>query len=155
MGYQKIYLRYRPQLSTDSFCCFSEEYQFTHITSNPYHQRGDEEAECTVGTIKNLLQKAEDPYLAVLAYCSTPLHNGYSPSELLMNPKLRATVPITCHLRKPTIPDHQHLTKVEQSLKQARKRSIDHKIQELSTLLSGDLVWRPDRQGGGRIESLK
>ena len=113
-----------PQFSTDSFRCFSEEYQFTHITSSPYHPRGNGEAEHAVGTIKNLLQKAKDPYLALLAYCSTPLHNGYSPSELLMNRKLRATVPITRHSRKLTIPDHQHLTEVEQSLKQAQREEF-------------------------------
>ena len=119
-----------PQFSADSFRCFSD------ITSGLYHPRGNEEAECAVGTIKNLVQKAEDPYLALLAYCSTPLHNRYSPSELLMNIKLRATVPIICHSRKPTIPDHQHLTEVEQSLKQAQKIFFDqhHKIRELPTL---------------------
>ena len=121
-----------PQFSADSFRCFSD------ITSSLYHPRGNGEAECAVGTIKNLMQKAEDPYLALLAYHSTPLHNRYSPSELLMNKKLRATVLITCHSRKPTctIPDQQHLTEVEQSLKQAQKKSFDqhNKIRELPTL---------------------
>ena len=119
-----------PQFSVDSFRCFSD------ITSSLYHPRGNGEAECAVGTIKNLVQKAEDPYLALLAYCSTPLQNRYSPLELLMNIKLRGTVRIICHSRKPTILDHQHLTEVEQSLKQAQKRSFDqhHKIRELPTL---------------------
>ena len=86
--------------------------------------------------LKTCCRKAEDPYLALLAYCSTPLQNRYSPLELLMNIKLRGTVPITRHSRKPTIPDHQHLKEVEQSLKQAQKRSFDqqHKVRELPTL---------------------
>ena len=45
--------------------------------------------------MKNLLKKSEDPYLALMAYRSTPLEVGYSPSELLMSRTLRTTVPIS------------------------------------------------------------
>ena len=38
-----------------------------------------------VRTIKDLLNKSDDPYLAILAYRSTPLENGYSPAELLIS----------------------------------------------------------------------
>ena len=44
--------------------------------------------ELYVYTIKDLLNKSDDPYLAILAYRSTPLENGYSPAELLMGRKL-------------------------------------------------------------------
>ena len=40
-------------------------------------------------SIKELLKKNEDPYLAMLVYRSTPFENGYS---LLMGCKLRTTV---------------------------------------------------------------
>ena len=45
-------------------------------------------------TMKRLLKKSGDPYLALLAYCSTLLEVGYTPSELLMGRTLKTNVPI-------------------------------------------------------------
>ena len=49
------------------------------------------EAERAVKTIKSLLKENDDPYIALMIYCSTPIHNGFSPSELLMNTQLHTT----------------------------------------------------------------
>ena len=54
------------------------------------------EAERAVQTIKQFLRKSDDPHMALMIYRSTPLHNGYSPSELLMNRRIRTTLPIFC-----------------------------------------------------------
>ena len=56
--------------------------QFLHIQSPDRlsdHDNGMIERH--VGTIKDMLKKAEDPYIAMLAYRTTPLHNGFSPAE--------------------------------------------------------------------------
>ena len=68
-----------PQFPSTQYAQFAEKYGFHHING---------EAERAVQTVKNLLKKANDPYLALLAYRSTPLEIGYSPSELLMCRKL-------------------------------------------------------------------
>ena len=94
-----------PQFSAESYAQFAKEYNFKYVTSSPYHPQGNGEAEHAVGTVKNLLKKEKDPYLALLSYQSTPLQNGYSPSELLMNRKLRTIVPITREQRTPRVPD--------------------------------------------------
>ena len=52
-------------------------------------------------TVKNLLEKGDDPYIALMAYRSTPLENG-SPSELLMGRKLRTTIPMITEQLLPT-----------------------------------------------------
>ena len=84
-----------PQYTSEAYAKFAKDYQFHHITSSPYCPQSNGEAERAVGTVKNLLKKSDDPYLALLAYRATPLQNGYSPSELLMCRMLRTTVPST------------------------------------------------------------
>ena len=81
------------QFEANAFRRFSREFQFKHITSSPYYLRSNGEAERAVKTMKGLLKKEGNPYLALLAYRSTLLPNGYSPAELLMNRKLRTSIP--------------------------------------------------------------
>ena len=73
-----------PQYTATLFKEFANQYGFTHITSSPLFPQANGAAERAVCTIKDLLNKNDDPYLAILAYRSTPLENGYSPAELLM-----------------------------------------------------------------------
>lgn len=137
-----------PQYSADAYKQFAKEYQFQHITSSPYYPQSNGEAERAVGTIKRLLNKEKDPYLAILSYRSTPLQNGFTPSELLMNRKLRTTVPITRGQRKPKVPDQQSLRAREEEIKRNQKKNFDSRcgVRDLPKLEEGDLVWIPDRQ---------
>nr|XP_039261331.1 uncharacterized protein K02A2.6-like [Styela clava] len=83
-----------PQYAPGEFSKFAEEYGFCHITSSPRYAHCNGEAERAVHTIKNLLKRTKDPYMALLNYRSTALKNGYSPSELLMGRKLRTKLPV-------------------------------------------------------------
>ncbi|MCY3930012.1 MAG: RNase H-like domain-containing protein, partial [Acidobacteria bacterium] len=94
-----------PQFSSKEFSQFADKYCFVHVTSSPYFPQSNGEAERAVQTIKQLLKKAEDPYVALLAYRNTPLHLGYSPAQLLMCRRLRTSVPTIRSLREPEIPD--------------------------------------------------
>ena len=51
---------------TESYKQFTSEYQFTLITSSSFYPQSNGEAERTVGTVKSLLRKEGDPYLALL-----------------------------------------------------------------------------------------
>ena len=94
-----------PQYSSEEFPKFMREYQCQHVTSSPLYPQSNGEAERAVKTIKGLLKKEGDPYLALLSYRATPLQIGYSPSELLMGRKLRTTVPTTREQLIPRVPD--------------------------------------------------
>ena len=76
------------QYSAAIFKDFADKYGFTHTTSNPQYPQGNGVAEHALCTVKDLLNKSKDPYLAILTYRSTPLQNGYSPAEFLMGRKL-------------------------------------------------------------------
>ncbi|UYV84981.1 K02A2.6-like [Cordylochernes scorpioides] len=65
------------------------QYGFTHVTSSPRFPQSNGMAEAGVKIAKLILKKNQDPSLGLLEYRSTPLENGYSPAELLMERKQR------------------------------------------------------------------
>ena len=82
------------------------------------------EAERGVQMVKNLMKKCDDPYLALLAYRSTPLEVDYSPSELLMCRKLRTTVPAIPKLRQPEVPDSESVVTKNDWAKERNKITL-------------------------------
>ena len=99
-----------PQYSSDLFKQFAKAYGFTHITSSPLYPQTNGEAERAVKIVKKMLKMTTDPYLALIAYRSTPLSLGYTPSELMMCYKLRTDVPVSRELRKSQVPDYSAIT---------------------------------------------
>ena len=65
-----------PQFSAEVFAEFTKSYGITHQTSSPRYPQGNGEAERAVKTVKSILNKSEDPYLGLLAYRTTAIHNG-------------------------------------------------------------------------------
>ena len=61
-----------PQYSSRAYADFAVGYQFKHVTSSPYHPQSNGEAERAAGTVKKLLKKEKDHFLATLSYRSTP-----------------------------------------------------------------------------------
>ena len=62
-----------PQYSSQEMKDFANQYNFKHITSSPHYPQSFCMAERMVKTAKSLLEKSADPYLALLAYRTTPL----------------------------------------------------------------------------------
>ena len=141
-----------PQFRSDIYRQFAINYQFNHVTSSPYFPQSNGKAKHTVGTIKNLLKEG-DPYLALLAYRSTPLEIGYSPSQLLKNRALRTTVPTTREQRKPEVPSLNVVKERDMLLKTRQKNNFDkhHGTRELPPLKIGQLVWLPESNATAHV----
>ena len=144
-----------PQFSGSHFRAFAAEYGFVHITSSPKFPQSNGEAERAVQTVKNLLTKASDPYLALLAYRATPLQNGYSPAELLMGRRLRTTVPALPTLLHPVLPDYNVLEAKEREKRRNDAKSFDkrHGTRNLEPLVPGEDVWITDARVQGTVPS--
>ena len=142
-----------PQFSSREFSQFASTYCFDHLTSSPYFPQSNGEAERAVRTIKQLLKKADDPYVALLAYRNTPLHLGFSPAQLLMSRRLRTSVPTIHSLRVPNVPDQSSVSHQDKKEKHKQKLNFDsrHRAADLKSLAPGDCVWLPDQQSAGRV----
>ena len=115
---------------------------FKHVTSSPRFPQSNGEVERGVRTVKNLLQKAEDPAKGLLAYRSTPLACKFSPAQLLMGRKLRNSVPMFHTELNPHWPDLEklHARESESKLKQQSNFNLRHKATPLTPLEPGTEV---------------
>ena len=142
-----------PQYASETFKSFAAAYGFKHVTSSPRYPQSNGAAERAVKTVKTMFEKNEDPYMALLILRSTPLENGFSPAELLMNRKVRTTLPIAEEQLLPSVPDRDLVRKKEEEAKQKMKKNFDrrHQVVSLPTLQTGDKVWVPEFETSGTV----
>ena len=95
--------------------------------SSPCFPQSNGEAERAVETTKSLLRKEKDPPKGLLAYRSTPLACGYSPSELLIRRKLRNTIPTFHTVLNPSWPDMDKLREREAGSKETQKLNFNQR----------------------------
>ena len=147
-----------PQFNSHVFSKFAETYGYSHTFSSPRFPKSCGEADRAVQTIKNLLKKSNDPYLALLSYRSTPLQNGFTPAELLMGRKLRTTVPILPSELCPNWDFIEIFRKNDNELKMKQKdcHDIRHRVIDLPHLSPHDYVYvnddRNNREKGETVE---
>ena len=142
-----------PQFDSHEFTNFSTDWQFQHITSSPRYPQSNGEVERAVQTMKAVLNKSNDEYLALLNYRDTPLHHGYSPAQLSMCRKLRTRVPCHPEELKPETPDRDHIRRKEKEYRAKMKFDYDHrhKVVEGKELSPGDRIWIPDLKEEGTV----
>ena len=66
-GIPENVISYNGRQYTLEFKEFSRKYQFKHITSSPKYPRGNSVAERAIQTLKNIMEKSDDPYLGLLS----------------------------------------------------------------------------------------
>lgn len=109
------------------------------MTSSPLFAQSNGKAEKGVHIVKQLLRKAQDsgsdPYLALLSYRASPVEHGKSPAELLMERRLRTTLPYTAQQRK-----HLNVRKKLRNLQKTQKLHCDKSLRSLTPLARHDVV---------------
>ncbi|UYV68986.1 K02A2.6-like [Cordylochernes scorpioides] len=136
------------------FANFARQYGFTHVTSSPRFLQSNGMAEASVKIAKLILKKNQDPSLGLLEYRSTPLENGYSPTELLMGRKLRTTLPIAPENLNPKLVDSQTLKRKEGRRRKDMKSRYDRRCgaTDMEELSEGDTVWITDMRTWGIVK---
>jgi hypothetical protein len=138
-----------PCYASAEFRKFVSDWEFVHITSSPKYPRSNGMAERYVQTIKNLLMKARDPYLAMLEYRTTPVDDiGLSPAQLLMSRRLNAKIPTHASLLKPEPVNTKTVNEKLNDKQVLQKMYYDRGTKELSPLKPGEgvRVWNPDKK---------
>ena len=133
-----------PQFSSKEFKEFAKIYCFHHITSSPHFPQSNGLAEHTVRTMEKLLQGANDPYLALLSYRTTPLPWCHlTPSELLMGRQLKTDVPQTKDHYIPKWPHIKNLKELHQQYREVQSKHYNrrHRVRTLPSLPEDTAVW--------------
>lgn len=141
------------QFDSYRFQQFTKDYNFVHNSNSPKFSQSNGAVEASVKVAKSLLEKNGDHYQeAVLCYRSTPLENGFCPSELMMGRKFKTQLPMLP--KKLEVQNSQQVVNKEnqQKSKQEQHYNKRHKTSELSTLKKGDKVWVTDIRQYGIIE---
>jgi hypothetical protein len=114
--------------------------------SSPRFSQANGAAERAVQTAKSLLRRADDQFLALLAYRTTPIVDGYSPAQLLMGRQLRSTVPTTQQQLQPSTPDAAAVLRHDKVAKQRQATNYNrrHRARDGKGWRVGDNVWVPD-----------
>ncbi|CAM1302195.1 Uncharacterised protein g3183 [Pycnogonum litorale] len=85
-----------PQYSSKEFALFCEQWGITHITSSPTYAQSNGFAERMVQTVKNIMKKsdrsADDIYLGLLTYRTTPVDTKLPSPAYLLNTRVYRTL---------------------------------------------------------------
>ena len=133
-----------PQYSSHDFAKFAETYGFKHLTSSPVFPQSNGQAERAVGTVKRMLERSSDPFIALLSYRSTPLPwCDLSPAELSMGRKIRSTVPQTNKQLVPKWPYLAEFRRKNQGFKTKQKQNFDarHRVRNAPAIPDDAEVW--------------
>ena len=102
---------------------FVDDWEIKHVVTSSYMSNSNGQAESCVKIVKNILKKSidsgSDLFKDLLAYRTTPLKSGYSPSDLLYQRKIKSTLPMHWALLSTNTDKYVVQNKIEEKLQQA------------------------------------
>lgn len=126
------------QFSSQDFKDFAKEYGFQH-TSSPTYAQSNGQAERTVETVKSLLKKSKDPYLALLDYRNTEITDlRLSPAQIFYGRRLKTKLPTTTLLLKAN--NTQDIRRKLKERQNKQKHYYDKESKPLEPLKNGQKV---------------
>jgi hypothetical protein len=141
------------QFAGNEFAKFAVAWGFCHTLVSPKLPQSNGEAERSIQTLKDMLKKAkacgQDPYMALLQYRNTPLPGSASPAQLLMNRRLRTTLPATSMHLKPRVPDEAKVAQAiaKRQQQQAQGYNKTARKRPLRPLKAGEAVYMQMEKG--------
>ena len=149
-----IWMDNGPQFTSHLFAEFTKDWNIDHTWSSPRNPRSNGQAKPAVKIVKGLLTQAkfsgQDPYLALLAYRSTPVDaHLQSPAEMLYQCAIWTTVPQRIRNKDPQAKsDREQLdNRVAQSAsyhdRHSRTKSPFYTGQTVSVLNDAKTLWLP------------
>ena len=126
--------------SSVQFQEFATSYGFNSTTSSPTYSQSNGQVERTIGTVKKMLKKATDPYLALLEYRNTTIKGmKYSPAQILNSRRLRSKLPVSTKALEPEVTKDAHTEMLQ--LRDKMKKQYDQGSRDLAPLQAGAKVW--------------
>ncbi|XP_048751787.2 uncharacterized protein K02A2.6-like [Ostrea edulis] len=128
-----------PQYTSKEFKDFTKEYGFTHTTSSPLYPKSNGQAERMVQTVKRILKKNKDPYIALMDYRNTEIQGlGKSPAQMFLGRRLKTKLPTTAKLLRSMNNDtHEKLKSRQLNFKRFHDRNATKNLPDLQ---AGDRV---------------
>ena len=133
-----------PNLVSNEFSQFAQEWDIQHVTSSPYHSQGNGKAESAVKIAKRMIKKIDetksDIHLALLDWRSTPtVGMDSSPVQRLMARRTRTLIPTAGKLLQPQV--CQDVTEKLIKKRQQTKSNYDKHTKPLPPLCLGQPVY--------------
>lgn len=136
-----------PCFVSAEFADFKAVWDFDHQTTSPLFPQANGAAERSVQTVKEMMRKNADPYLALLHHRNTPHPaTGLSPAQLMYSRTLRTNIPTVKTTLKPRLADMDEVAKRHGDYSTTAETNFNrrHGVRSLDELHVGDSVWVDD-----------
>ncbi|XP_062621338.1 uncharacterized protein LOC134282929 [Saccostrea cucullata] len=127
---------------------FVKSYYITHTTTSPYHAQSNGQRGRMVQTMKHLIIKSQDPYLAHLEYRNTKIDGiDMSPAQLFLGRKLKSILPTAVPLLKSHVDDNTLVKMKCRQEKQEENFNRHARKEPLKPFKAGDSVMMQSQSG--------